>query len=352
MFRHVAGCRVAVIEGRRETVFGSKAVVHRNNHAPRQRWPAADRGRQSSRAAQYPAAAVKVDQGGLRTRSRRGVNPDARAAGYSAISDLGDLLRGTGKARPRRGTPCEQDRPASSRSRPRPTSSHFRETPARLRIEPPLVGLRGRCVGRIKAGGITDASEQVLAEKGERVAFLGVPQRRAPNAPSLCLVKPGNGVVLAHLAPLVGGLVDCHQDVGPRARIGLEVIPLLEPRPSLRQLFGGGVVADLAVDSRLLGLRMSRELHTADQGNVPRPFVQCRDALMHGGKPAAAPDEALKRRLLFVVENFARTIEEDDGAVAARFSGVKRAASSVASTAKPPSVASSRTAARPDAIES
>ena len=64
-----------------------------------------------------------------------------------------------------------------------------------------------------------------------------------------------------------------------------------------------------------LNLRVPGELHAADQCDVPRPLFQRRDSLVHGGKPAATPDEALKRLFLPVVEYLAGGVEENDRAI-------------------------------------
>ena len=84
------------------------------------------------------------------------------------------------------------------------------------------------------------------------------------------------------------------------------------------------MVADLASAGRLLNLGVPRELHAADQGDVPRPLFERRDPLMDGRQPAAAVDEALERLLLFLVEYFARTVEEHDRAVAGQVFRRKR----------------------------
>ena len=74
---------------------------------------------------------------------------------------------------------------------------------------------------------------------------------------------------------------------------------------------------------------------------------------MDGGQPAAALDEALERRLLAIVEYVARTVEEDDGAVAGQVLGREQRRRLPwrrrRSPLRPPS---SRTAATPAAIAS
>ena len=76
------------------------------------------------------------------------------------------------------------------------------------------------------------------------------------------------------------------------------------------------MIADLASASRLLNLGMPRELHAADECDVPGPLFQRRDPLMDGRQTAPAVDEILEGFLLFVVEHLAGAIDEYDRAVA------------------------------------
>ena len=155
-------------------------------------------------------------------------------------------------------------------------------------------------------------------------------------------------MVLAHFPPFVRRLVDRHQNVGARAGIGRRSCTILQTTSKFQ---GSSLVAGWSRISHwpvaCWGLGVSGKFHTADQGDVPRPLVKRGDTLMHGGKPAAAPDETLKRRLLFFVEHLARTVEKDDGAISGQVLRGKSGGVFGGVDGKPPSAPSSRTAATP-----
>ena len=138
-------------------VLGSQAVVDRNDHAPRRVGEPPTGGVDRLGRSQDPAAAVKVNQGRLRARSRRRVNPDAWTAGECAILDLGDGLGRTGQRHhadePLRASSTGiVSKPAAPRFLP-----SFRETPVpadRAAGRLPSIGL----LGRVEASGIADAA--------------------------------------------------------------------------------------------------------------------------------------------------------------------------------------------------
>ena len=82
--------------------------------------------------------------------------------------------------------------------------------------------------------------------------------------------------------------------------------------------------AFLQRQSGFLNLRMPSKIHVADQCDVPRPLFQGRDSLMHGGKAAATPDEALERLFLPVVEHLTGSVEEYDRTITGQILRAKR----------------------------
>ncbi len=183
---------------------------------------------------------------------------------------------------------------------------------SRLGVGPSFPGSHiSDCRGR-ETGGILDSAEQVLPQKWLGITFPGMPQCRTPDATSFGLVVPRDGVVLAHRPTLVGAFVDGDQNVRPRTRIRVEVIPFLGPAPRLVHSSCRRVIANFSRASRLLDCRVPVEFHAADERNVPRPFVERRDPLVHGCESAALTDESLESRFLVSVQDLARCVEKDD----------------------------------------
>ncbi len=143
--RDITGRRVTVIErapgsgARRAGGSRPRSTTHPEALASRRQGASIVSG-----AAEHPAAAVEVDQGGLRPRSRRRINPHPRTAGQRAVLNLVDRLRA---ARPARTCATNRFRASSTGSVSKPAAPEsfifFEESP-RLRVQPAVVGLGWR----------------------------------------------------------------------------------------------------------------------------------------------------------------------------------------------------------------
>ena len=162
-------------------------------------------------------------------------------------------------------------------------------------------------------------ARQQMAHEGGVVPRLGpVAQIGVEGAPAVELLVPGDRVVGAHRrsgrevgedeACLVGG--EQHGVVLPR--VAVEVVDLVGEGERRGQVRGGRVCGVLRRDGD--GHRQQRVVAEvgADQPAVPGPVVLGVGGRVHADVSAAAPHEALHRRLLRVVEDVARRVHEGD----------------------------------------
>ena len=134
-----------------------------------------------------------------------------------------------------------------------------------------------------------------------------------PGAAALEVVAPGDRVVGTHraVARVVRRLVQGEQDVHVLARVGGEVVPLVEAHPLLRQHLRRRVRRALHAHGRgLLGRVVAEAGAAAGQLAVPRHGVHRVGRGVQADVAAARADVALERRELGVVEQArARRVE-------------------------------------------
>src|ERR1035441_7850785 len=120
-------------------------------------------------------------------------------------------------------------------------------------------------------------------------------------------------MVFAHRAALVSRFVQRREHARLAARAGNEVVPFIRAHPMFGQGGSGRVLPVLDVHGGLDDCRVIRESRTEGLA-VPGPGAFRRYTPRHAGvdgdKTAAALDETLERRLLFLVQDVARGAEE------------------------------------------
>ncbi len=167
-----------------------------------------------------------------------------------------------------------------------------------------------RAVGRHHAGGGLQAAQQHLQEVRLCEGLVGVAQRGVPGTTAVVVLAPAVGVVGAHRAAAVAGLVHGGQDVDRATRVGAEVVPLVVAGPAVGKARGGGVRGVLDLDDGLLRRGVLLEVR-ADQLAVPGPVVLGVGGRVNAGEPAAALDVVLEGGLLGGVQDVARGRQED-----------------------------------------
>src|SRR5258708_2079337 len=90
-------------------------------------------------------------------------------------------------------------------------------------------------LSQFAAGGVHNTTPDMCQEKRLGITLSCMAHRGIPGTPAVIRVIPGNGVVGAHNAAVVGRLVDGQENIDQAGRIGSEIVPLVRAYPGGRE---------------------------------------------------------------------------------------------------------------------